>query len=304
MRFAVLGVPSSAGAYGVGLERAPGALRCAGLLTLLAERGIDVVDAGDLTPVTFRPDPDRPRAQSLGSVVTVARAVADRVHELARQGLVPIVLGGDCTITLGVVAGLQRAGLDVRLAYFDGDADLSTPETTRSGILDAMGVAHLLGLPGTAAELAGVGPRTPLLTGRQLALIGYEDDEIDERERGILAQHSVHLFPADELRGDPRAVGSRVLAALAGDGRLVVHLDIDAVDSIDLPLAHFPHFNTGVSLEAAGECLAVLLASPELAAITLTEVDPLHDPDDVYIPRFVRSLVSALSAGRDMSGRL
>ena len=46
---------------------------------------------------------------------------------------------------LGVMAGVQRRYPEAGLLYVDGDADLATPGTTSSGVLDAMGAAHLLG---------------------------------------------------------------------------------------------------------------------------------------------------------------
>jgi arginase len=80
------------------------------------------------------------------------------------------VLGGDCTITLGVLAGLQRVAPDTGLVYFDGDADLGMPGHG-SGILDAMGIAHLLGLAQT--ELTGLFETQPPLAVRRLAMLGY-----------------------------------------------------------------------------------------------------------------------------------
>ena len=79
----------------------------------------------------------------------------------ARDGSLVLVLGGDCTITLGVLAGLQRVEPDAGLVYFDGDADLSMPGAG-SGILDAMGIAHLLGLAETGlTDLFDSGHRLP-----------------------------------------------------------------------------------------------------------------------------------------------
>jgi arginase family enzyme len=69
------------------------------------------------------------------------------------------VVGGDCTITLGVIAGFRRRYPDVGLIYADKDADLRTPETADSIILDATGVAHLLGHG--SAELAQLGGPPP-----------------------------------------------------------------------------------------------------------------------------------------------
>ena len=141
----LIGVPSSAGAHGPGQEKAPGALRQAGLLGALRETGLTVEDLGDLPVTRFQPDPANRKSQSLSRVVMVARQVADRVATAVDRDLVPLVLGGDCSITLGVVAGLLRRQPDLGLMYFDGDADLTTPDTTHSGIFDSMGVAHLIG---------------------------------------------------------------------------------------------------------------------------------------------------------------
>src|SRR5918999_4439591 len=114
-------------------------------------------------------------ARNLAAVVRVARAVADAVAGALAEGALPLVLGGDCTITLGVVAGAQRRDPTVGLLYLDGDADLATPETTGSGVLDAMGIAHLLGLADT--ELARLGAGPPMLTDDRLALIGYDESD-------------------------------------------------------------------------------------------------------------------------------
>ena len=87
-----------------------------------------VHDAGDVAGEPFRRDPVRAAARNLDAVVRVAALVADEVERVLAAGRFALVLGGDCTIELGVVAGAQRALGDVRLAYLDGDADLASPE--------------------------------------------------------------------------------------------------------------------------------------------------------------------------------
>ena len=72
----VIGVPCSAGAHHGGLERAPTALRAAGLLDRLRQAGWEVADAGDLTPRVFTADPAHPRGRNRGAVVQACRDVA------------------------------------------------------------------------------------------------------------------------------------------------------------------------------------------------------------------------------------
>ncbi|MGD8683936.1 MAG: arginase family protein [Chloroflexota bacterium] len=300
MALRVLGVPSAAGAYGHGVARAPAALRGAGLVGSLRGRGLTVADAGDLPLVPFAPDPASPRAQHLEQVVAVAREVADRVAAIDQAGDVPLVLGGNCTITLGVIAGLCARHPRLGLAYLDGDADMSTPERTLSGILDAMGIAAMLGLAGAPPALTSLGPREPLMVGRDVAIIGYDATELDAEPSELLLQHGVHLFDGAAVRGRASAAAADVLEALAHRDGLVVHFDVDVIDSTDLPLAQFPHFNQGLSLADGFDALGALVSAPDLLAAVITEVNPDNDPDGRHVRRLVEGLTEAL--GRSTVG--
>jgi arginase len=291
MRLRLIGVPTSAAAYGVGQELAPQALRDCGLVGLI---DIELVDGGDLTKTPFQPDPDNPRAQNIESVVAIAREVSDVVGTALEDGDVPLVIGGDCTITLGVVAAVVAAMPDATLAYFDGDVDMSTPETTRSGVLDAMGVAHLLNVEGVDPRLAGLRSDKPLIRGEKLALIGYEAGDVPEEHGRLLKDRGVGLFPASRLRTDLSATLDSIDAFLEAGPR-IVHFDVDAVDSIELPLAEFPHFNAGVSVETTGEVLKRLCKTPQLAALVVTEANPRRDPNSNYMPVLARLIADSLN---------
>ena len=295
-RVAIIGVPSSAGAHHAGQDLAPAALRAHGFAERLAAAGLQVEDTGDVAGEVFTVDRDDPAHRNLGAVVRVARAVAGAVADVRRAGSVAVVLGGDCTITLGVVAGVQRGDPSVALAYFDGDADLNTPARTRNGILDAMGIAHLLGLADT--ELARLDGRSPILDDDHLVMLGYDEGDPDAFDGSVLAARPrLRHVPDHELRADPAGVARKAVAALSPvAGSLVVHFDVDAVNSGDLPLGNFPHYGTGVGLDAAGDVLRELCAAPGLAAVVLTEVNPTYDPAGMQVARYVETVTRALGA--------
>jgi arginase len=296
----VIGVPSSAGAHHAGQERAPAALRQAGLLDRLREAGASVQDTGDLPGAVFAVDHDHPHGRNLAAVVRVAREVADAVAGVTQRGGIPLVLGGDCTITLGVIAGFRRRHPDVGLLYLDGDADLGTPQAGGSGIFDSMGVVHLVG--GGAPELAGLAGRPPLIDPDRLAIVGADPRETDDAGRRFLAKADVHLAEAPEFISDPAAVAATAMSRVAAaSGPVVVHFDVDVVDSGDLPLGNFPHYGSGVSLADAVAGLRVMRAHPSFAGLVLTEVNPTHDADGSQLGRYVRGLVSALAAGAEQS---
>ena len=97
--WALIGVPSSAGAHHAGQERAPAALRRAGLAARLQAAGLAVDDRGDLPETPFRLDREHPTRRNLPAVLRVARQVSGAVADVLASGRVPLVLGGDCTIT-------------------------------------------------------------------------------------------------------------------------------------------------------------------------------------------------------------
>ncbi len=290
---AVIGVPSSAGAHGAGQEQAPSALRAAGLVDRLRSAGIEVHDDGDLSVERYRERPPEAGARSAKQVELVATNVADSVDAALGQKRIPLVLGGDCTITLGVLAGCARHHPQLGLVYFDGDADLTTPAISRSGILDSMGMAHMLG--NGVAELTGIGPRHPLLRPEQVVLFGFDPGEVDEPEWTVIADKQLATFPAPQVREDPTGRASAALSYLEhGVDAVLLHFDVDVIDHADFPIADCPHY-AGLTLDQTMSCLAVLAATPKLVGIAITEVNPDNDPDGRLLNRFVDRVVEALT---------
>src|SRR5437764_15042100 len=91
----VIGVPSSAGAHGPGQEKAPAALRDAGLISRLVAAGVSLEDHGDLPLERFRPDPQNRHRQNLARVREVADGVANAVERSVAAGHLPTILGGE-----------------------------------------------------------------------------------------------------------------------------------------------------------------------------------------------------------------
>ena len=288
----LIGVPSSAGAHGPGQEKAPAALRQAGLLGALRETGLEVEDLGDLPVTRFQPDMANRKRQSRSPVITVARQVADRVAAAVERDLVPLVIGGDCTITLGVVAGLLRNQPDLGLIYFDGDADLTTPETTHSGIFDSMGVSHLIGEGDP--EVAHLGLRFPLLPPDRITLFGFHPYEIEPKEQRLLETSAITQYPVTSMGDRPAELAAEALARLEERARAIaVHFDVDVMDSAEIPLADWPHYDA-LSLGDAMHCLRVFVESPKLAALVVTEINPDHDPDGLLVRQFIDAFAGAL----------
>jgi arginase len=289
-RLTIVGAPTSAGAYAPGQEEGPRALRDAGLVDALAARGVAVTDAGDVAAFRWAPDPTHPRAANLPAVADRARQVAALVA--AVDGRV-LVLGGDCTIELGTVAGLRDRTDRLGLVYLDLHADLNVPSSVVDAALDWMGVAHLLDVDGAERELAEIGSSRPLLDDDQLVFLGVRPGT--EWEQATIARRRLAVIDVDALAADPDGAAEQALQRLAGCDAVAVHFDVDLVHFLDAPLAE----NTareGVTLDVAAAALRRLTADPRFRALTVTEHNPFHGAaDGSTTRRLVEVLAGALS---------
>jgi arginase len=289
----LVGAPSSAGAYAPGQEKAPAAFRRHGLVSALVESGLRVNDRGDIPGFRWRPDPQRPKAMNLDAVRRMAAAVADRVGDALADGEAALVLGGDCTVELGTVAGALRDKHSVGLVYIDFDVDLNAPETS-DGALDWTGVAHLLDLPGTETELSGLGPRRPMLAPADI--LYFAADNISPAEAKALGALDLERIGLAEVKADPIGAARRATAWGARYNRLLIHLDVDVLNFTDFPIAENVRRCDGLSFEALSAALAPLVAAPNWRALTVTEVNPDHAPSErETFGRLITMLSEALS---------
>lgn len=287
--WSVLGVPSSAAGHGPGLEKAPRALRDAGILDALGAGGASVHDLGDLEPMVWRSNRAPGRLNDELRVAEVLERTREAVRPALADGTVALVLGGECTLTIGLVAAAIDVHGDVGLVYVDGGQDLLTvADHPEEPIADATGVAQMLDLPGCSDMLASIGPRRPLLDAARLVFLGFSDDEEDEHGR----VPSLRL-PASTVLEDPVASAERALAAM-GDVPFVLHIDVDVLDFLSLPAADVPIFGRGLTPSALEATLHTLAADPRLAAVTFVEFNPDHGADDTAA-RLVGILGRALS---------
>jgi arginase len=293
----VIGVPSGAGACGVGQEQAPGALRAAGLIELLGGVGFDVSDLGDSSVVPWRPDRARPRAQNLDAVVEAVHTTATRVADALPEREGPmLVLGGDCTVGIGTIAGVQAAVGEVAVVYFDLHSDLNTPASASDGALDWMALAHMLALEGAEPALVAAAGKAPVLESRQVLLFAHSRSHATRFERGEIDRLGLARIAVEDVRADPeRAARQGLDFAATQSDRYVIHLDVDVVDFTDAPLSEHPSRNIGLKLDEMLTALKVLASQPGLTAITLTELNPHNAAADAgLLERFAGSFADAI----------
>lgn len=292
-KIALIGAPSSAAAFEGGLEKAPAALRAAGLAEKLRAIGYEVSDLGDCPPRLFAQDDEHPRARNAAEVVSGLNEVRLRVEQGLKIGALVLTLGGDCAQSMAVVAGARRYYKHVNLLWFDRDADLNTPASTPSGRLDGMIVAHFTGRG--AAELVRFWGEPPLVREPDVTLFGVE--RLDPPEQDFLNRSPMRcVLAVDAQRMGAGAAAEYALREMHADAReFVLHLDLDVIAQEDFPAVPVPG-SGGFRANEVREALRVFVSHKNLLGFDVAQFNPEKDADGSGARLVVEMLADALAA--------
>lgn len=280
--YRVVGVPFAAGALGQGASDAPAALRRAGLLDRVRAAGLDCDDLGDVA----LPADSYVRLHSVAPIRhwplprQVWEATRDRLRPVLEAGQVPLVLGGDCSIFIGVAQAVADSApaQSVQVIYVDGHIDAEVPRADRCVGAAAMGL-------GFATEATPFWPG-PVVPPTSVTVVGCS--------RQIHEQ-----FPHFTL-DDVRRMGAHeaALAALArceAADTLLIHFDVDVMADAELPGA-YDASTDGLTLAEARTLLGAFLADARVRALEVTEYCPTNDPELRGAQALVELLTTALMA--------
>ncbi len=275
-KIALIGAPTSAAALVGGHERAPAALRAAGLVERLQSLGYEVTDLGDCAVQTFQPDDEHPRARNVRGVLAALNDLKPRVEQAVKSGALPLILGGDCSIALATIAGARRYYRNVSLVYVDRDADLNIPATTSSGCVDGMVVSHVVGRG--APELVRFWGEPPLVREPDVTLFGFE--RLDAPEQEFLTRSPIRRYLADDItrQGVATAAQAALERVHAAAHEFVLHFDVDTISSEDFRATNYPG-SGGLRLDQVREALTVFARQSTLAAFEITVYNPELDAD-------------------------
>jgi len=290
-QWTLLGAPLDSSGAGRGERKAPGALRAAGLVGALGAQ-----DAGDAD--TILSDAIRDPGTGLigfGGLVRASQVLRSALLTMLSSGGRPVVVGGDCTILLGILAAMRdQAAGRIGLWFLDGHADFYDWSTSPTGEGADMDLAIATG-HGPAGLVDLVQP--PLVAARNVVLLGHrraEDDPDTAEELGFLPADLFHLDATTITEIGAARVGQESEQRLSSAvERAWLHLDLDVLDADALPAVTYPQ-PRGVDWPDLSALMAPLLASPLLAGVSVTDYNPDRDSDKRYARRIVRFLADAL----------
>jgi arginase len=292
-KVAVIGAALDLGAGRRGVDMGPSAIRYAGLDNRIGELGLEYVDWGNVeTAVAEATEVGDEHARFLPQIKETSQRIAGLVARAARDGFVPVVLGGDHTVALGTLAGLREVHGPGGTIWIDAHGDLNSPDTSPSGNVHGMVLAAALGLAGDRFKEDGWG--LPALAPGRVALVGVR--ALDEGERAVLQDLDARVFTMSDVdRLGVERVMRESLAHVAGPGFVHVSLDMDSVDPDVAPGVGTP-VRGGLSYREAHLAMELVAESGLASSLDVVEVNPVLDRENDTGKLAVELVASALGA--------
>ena len=232
---------------------------------------LKVVDAGDAPVVPAR-------------LERGLRVIHEKVLRVANTGAIPIVLGGDHSVTYPSAAAVSRHGWprNVGIVHFDAHADTGADQW---GSL----VGHGTPMRRLIEEGWVDGPNFV-----QVGLRGYwpERETFDwMRERGLRWHTMVEI----EERGAEGVVADAIAEALDGPECIYLSVDVDVVDPGMAPGTGTPEPGGMLSRELV-RAVRQIVGAVDLVGMDVVEVSPPYDHGEVTAMLAHRVVMEALSA--------
>lgn len=265
----LLWAPYDSGHRGIRMGAGPKALIASGAAQRLRARGYEVLE--------HEVEPASSWRAELRTAFELHRQIATAAAAALADGRVPLLLAGNCSGTIGMLAALQAGDMAaprrrVGLVWFDAHGDFNTPGIDSWGFLDGQGLAMVVGRcwQGLTATVPVFAP----LPERRVLLVGAR--ALDDAEEPALRASQVTWLPPASAR-NPHAVHTAV-EPLAADVDLVhVHVDLDVHDPSIAPANSYAEPD-GLTAAQVRETVQQIASCLPIGSATLASYDPSYDP--------------------------
>jgi arginase len=265
----VLGVPFNGDGTTPAEENPAAALRLAGITDFRSPLNLKVDDLGDIDIPAFSGVRDSETSvQNINAWKEVSNRTAKRMKSILGDEEFLTVLGGDCSILLGVFGAFALAGIRVGLMMLDGHTDYREPASSSTGEPADLETAILTGTgPKQLINLFG---KAPLINPRDIVVCGY-------REPDMIKDSKIRHSSAEELkRIGPNCLAQQELEYLSNTKYLWFHLDVDVLDPEIMPVC-FPEPG-GLNHDETFLFLENCMSSGRFIGISIACYHPKFDP--------------------------
>ena len=291
----IVNVPLDLGASRRGTDAGPSAFRIAGLRRAISGLGYSISAETDIpVPIMETRQIADSNARFKEEILSVCVQLAEQTRDILDSGEIPLIIGGDHSIAMGTVSGVSAYFRDksekAGLIWFDAHGDMNLPESTPSGNIHGMPLAHLLGYGDP--QLSSILGADPAVAPENVALIGIRD--IDRVEREFINRSGITAFTMRDIDqlGMSEVSRSALEVVDAYTGGFHVSFDLDGCDPEVIP-GSGTLVPGGVSFREAHLLLEECASNGRMTSMDVVELNPFLDQANISAERAVTLIQSA-----------
>jgi arginase len=217
------------------------------------------------------------------------------VYKSIKLGHLPLVLGGDHSMSIGTVMGAQKALGNIGVLWVDAHCDCNTFETTVSGNIHGMSLAMASGcggdrlLPFKPEDLSYVDPTKCVIVGNR---------QVDAMELEVVNKYGINVFTmADvDMIGIKGVMDKALDIVTSGTNGYHLSFDMDSVTPEEAPGVGTP-IRGGFTFRESHLIVEMVSESKGLCSFDFTETNPLLDHKN-QTAKLATSLIAAVLGKR------
>ncbi|MHA2111183.1 MAG: arginase family protein [Candidatus Hodarchaeales archaeon] len=268
----MLGVPFNGDGTAPDIENPGQSFRDEGLISLLEDKGYDVIDLGDLkVPLCTNKRDSNTKVLNFDVWREVSLRLSKKLIDILDKDVFTIVLGGDCSILMGIFDAFKVINFPLNLFFLDGHADFQDIDTSSTGEPADMELAALTGY--LSKEIVHMTGRGPLIKEENVVVYGIGEYELIETsnieviDRNIILENGI------------KSTFYRSISSYQNPNLPIwLHFDVDVLDKRIMPAIHYP-VEGGFSYNEILEFLTLIMKTNKIAGISIACYHPKIDDD-------------------------
>ena len=212
----------------------------------------------------------------INTVNTVCTSLATSVSSAVEDNYIPLIIGGDHSISIGSVSGVAKHK-KIGILWLDAHADMNTPSITPTGNIHGMPLSALQGYGDD--RLVNCFYKGKKVNEENVVVFGARDLDKQENEFVKELDNTIMWYSDIEKQGIDKSLAKAYDLLMNKTEGIHLSIDIDSIDPKECPGVSVP-VKSGFKRKEALYIIEYFLKTKSLVSIDLVEYNPVYDKGD------------------------
>ena len=228
------------------------------------------------------------------TIIEFSKLLKKELKKTLGKGLFPLIIGGDCSILLGIMPALKEIA-ESGLITFDAHSDYYMGFESETGEAADMDIAIITGKG--PEYLTNIDNMKPYVREEHVIHIGQRDEEeVKEYNASKIEDSMINMYTLKSIlkMGIEKTAESVIEKMNHTDaGEFWIHFDTDVINDAENPAVDY-RLAGGLSFQECERILKKLMETGKISGISISIYNPLLDNDHAVSGKLVKLIKNIL----------